>query len=88
MEPQSYDIPAGDYSAKPKEVDFSGQLGRLPVPALMKMWYIGENGDISGCASHVNADMDHGSWQKSYWEKFDRDIVVKTSDCSTKRKKG
>lgn len=69
-----------DYSAKPKEVDFFRSIGRLPVPALMKMWYIGENGDISGCASHVNADMDHGSWQKSYWEKFDRDIVVKTSD--------
>ena len=68
------------YSEKPKEVEFFRSIGRLPVPTLMKLWYTGENGDISKCASHVNAEIDRGSWQESYWEEFHRDIAVKDND--------
>ena len=69
-----------NYSEKPGEVDFFRSIGRLPVPTLMDLWYTDEAGHISECASHVNADMDYGSWRNSYWENFLRDIAIKTRD--------
>ena len=68
------------YSDKQGEVDFFRNIGRLPVPALMNLWYTDEAGNVSECATHVGPDMDYGSWMKRYWADFDRDIVLKSKD--------
>lgn len=68
------------YADRPGEVDFFRTICRLPVAALMKLWYIDQDGNISECASHIGPGGDEGAWRKSYWDNFFRDITIKTRD--------
>ena len=66
------------YKDKAGEVDFFRSICRLPVSALMKLWYTDREGNISKCAAHIGPDED--AWRKSYWANFFRDITIKTKD--------
>ena len=68
------------YSKKPESTDFFRNIGRVPIPALMKLWYTDEEGTISECATHVTTGMGQASWRKKHWDNFERDITRKTED--------
>ena len=65
------------YSDKPGEIDFFRNIGVLPVPALMKLWYTDDGGKTSECGSHVKAEE---TWRQKHWDDYKRDIVLKTRD--------
>ncbi len=69
------------YADRVGEVDFFQSIGRVPVSALMQLWYTDEEGDVSESASHVaNGGVDEEHWRRNYWDSFMRDITVKTRD--------
>ena len=69
------------YADKPGAIDFFRSVGRLRVPALMKLWYTDSDGNKSECAAHIGPDGDKkDAWRKSYWRNFYRDITIKTKD--------
>ena len=71
-----------NYKESPEEVDFFRSIGRLPGPAIMKLWYSDEVGNVSECSSHMDTGGDINSWREDYWDAFYRDIVAKTKDWS------
>lgn len=70
------------YSNRPGEVDFFRNIGTLPRPVLMKLWYTDEAGNISECAAHAapGGEQDENAWRKTHWDEFHRDITFKTND--------
>ena len=68
------------YADKPHEIDFFRTICRLPVAALMKLWYTDQESNISECAAHIGPNGDEDTWKKSYWNNFFRDITIKTKD--------
>ena len=73
-----YDV---SYADRVGEVEFFKSIGRVPVSALMQLWYIDEDGNVSESASHVaNREVDEEHWRRNYWDSFKRDITVKTQD--------
>ena len=68
------------YEDKPGEVDFFRSIGVLPTPALMKLWYTDESGNVSECSTHSTGAAGLDAWRKIYWEQFERDITIKTKD--------
>ena len=66
------------YSDKPGEIDFFRNIGRLPLKAIMDLWYTDELGNTSECASHIDSDMDLESWRKRHWDDYERDISIKS----------
>ena len=68
------------YTDKPGEIDFFRSIGSLSKSSLMKLWYTDQDGNVSECAAHIDSDGAKGTWQKSYWDNFFRDITIKTRD--------
>ncbi|MYB00495.1 DUF2971 domain-containing protein [Candidatus Poribacteria bacterium] len=68
------------YADRPSEIDFFRTICRLPIAALRKLWYTDREGKISECAAHIGPDRDEDTWRKKYWNKFFRDITIKTKD--------
>ena len=73
------------YTNAPERIDFFGNIGRLPVPALMNQWYTNENGHVSNCAAHITSDASQTHWQNAYWDRFERYITTKSKDWSYER---
>ena len=71
-----------NYRETPEEVDFFRSIGRLSGSAIMTLWYSDEAGNVSECASHMDANGNIDSWREDIWDAFYRDIVAKTSDWS------
>lgn len=69
-----------NYVDSPGEIDFFRTISKLPMTALMKLWYTDQNGNISECASHIGSDSDQDTWRERYWNNFLRDITIKTRD--------
>lgn len=57
------------------EIDFFRSLGHLPMPQLMKTWYLASDGARSDCAKEILEDED--SWRDQYWKNFYHAITVK-----------
>lgn len=73
-----YDV---SYADQVGEIDFFQSIGRLPLPALMKLWYMDEDGNVSESASHVfNGEIEEEPWRRNHWDSFRRDITAKTRD--------
>ena len=70
------------YAEKAIEIDFFRSMGTLPKPALMKLWYSDEDGNLSECGTHIGKDGDIDSWRKSHWDDFYPPIITKTKDWS------
>ena len=68
------------YSDKPGEIDFFRNIGMLPTPALMKLWYTDEAGNTSECASHIEPGEGLEPWRKKHWGEYVRDIIFKSED--------
>ena len=64
------------YSDKPNEIDFFRNIGRLPLPALMTLWYTDEAGNVSQLADHLSRE----TWRRGYWQDFRHDITLKSKD--------
>ena len=71
-----------DYKDRPISIEFFRNMGRLPVPALMKLWYTDEEGNISECASHFCSGNEEATWMQNYWGDFIRNTRVKSQDWS------
>ena len=65
------------YRDKPSEVEFFRSIGKLPVKALMRLWYTDEDNNISEYAPPSDGI---DTWQKNYWDNFYRSITVKSKD--------
>ena len=72
------------YQDEVKELDFFRSIGVLPTGKLMSDWYTDRTGRRSNCSSHIGTG-DEETWRKSYWDKFYRDISVKTRDWAYER---
>ena len=68
------------YSARPVTIDFFRNIGVLPLPSLMSLWYTDEGGTVSGCADHFTTKNGEDSWRKRHWEDFLSDITSKSKD--------
>ena len=68
------------YSERPAIIDFFRNMGVLPLPALMKLWYMDEKGHISDCAAHFISDKEEEYWRGKHWNDFQRDISIKSKD--------
>ena len=68
------------YSHKPAEVDFFANIGMLPLPAIMKLWYTDEAGNVSICASHLSTEKDLEPWYENHWRDYGHDITLKSKD--------
>ncbi len=68
------------YADGPSEIDFFRTICRLPIAALRKLWHTNHEGKISECAAHIGPHRDEDTWRKKYWDKFFRDITIKTKD--------
>ena len=66
------------YDKKYVEVDFFKSLGRLPVPILLKYWYMNEKGSKSICADDVFRSEEQ--WRGKYWASFYKGITIKLKD--------
>ena len=72
-----------NYTNKLGEIDFFRNICRsLPVAALMELWYVDKDGNVSECASHIGTEDGEAAWRKSYWDNFFRDITIKIKDWS------
>ena len=69
-----------NYSARPVTIDFFGNIGVLPLPSLMRLWYTDEGGNVSGCAAHFSTNNGEDSWRERHWEDFLSDITSKSKD--------
>ena len=68
------------YSQKPTEVDFFANIGMLPLPAIMKLWFTDEAGNVSTRASQFSTDNDLESWHAKHWGDYGHDIALKSKD--------
>ncbi|WP_201548697.1 DUF2971 domain-containing protein [Psychrobacter fjordensis] len=68
-----------DYKAGFGSIDFFRMMGRMPVSKLQSMWYTLHD-SVSKCAGEVFSDEDN--WRSKYWERFYRDILIKSKDWS------
>ena len=69
------------YADNVGEVDFFRSIGRLPVGALLNLWYTDDDGNESECASHITQGGIHEeNWRNTHWDGFFRDITAKTND--------
>lgn len=59
------------------QIDFFRSLGQQPIPALNSMWYK-LDGKMSICMKQIINNTDR--WRENYWNKFYRDILIKTKD--------
>jgi hypothetical protein len=59
-----------NYSNQFPSIDFSESLGRLPIPQLLRQWYVDRDGNRSPCADWMNADT-IDDWRKEYWNNYD-----------------
>ena len=66
-----------DYIKGVGQIDFFRSLGRLPRPILNQVWYC-HDGVMSECAECFANSED--KWRRKYWERFYRDIVIKSKD--------
>lgn len=73
------------YRDKPGEVDFFPSIGNLSPAALMKWWYTDEEGNQSEFANQFRSGIDLDDWRKKYWDRFFRDITIKTKDWEYER---
>lgn len=71
-----------EYNDRPLSIEFFRNIGRLPVPDLMKLWYTDEEGNISECASHFFSGNKEATWLENYWENFIKNTRVKSQDWS------
>ena len=69
-----------NYSERPATVDFFRNMGALPLPALMKLWYTDEKGHISDCAAHFSSDKEEESWREKHWGDFLHASTIKSKD--------
>ena len=72
-----YDI---DYQDQLVRVDFFRNLGRLPRPVLINLWYTSEDGRVSECGSFVTGGTDEHSWRNNHWQLLYRSACRKTAD--------
>ena len=72
------------YQDEITEFDFFRSIGVLPTGKLMSDWYTDRAGRRSKCSSHMGTN-DEEAWRNSYWERFYRDITVKTQDWAYER---
>ena len=68
------------HSARPVTIDFFRNIGVLPLPSLMRLWYTDEGGNVSGCADHFSTNNGEDSWRERHWEDFLSDITSKSND--------
>jgi hypothetical protein len=59
---------------------FFNSIGRLPIPLLNAVWYVGENGERNTCRSARSLDTD--AWRNQYWEVFQSGAICKTSELA------
>ena len=75
-----------NYKDKVGEIDFFRSIGTLSRPQLIDQWYSdNENHHMSECSAHLGPKSDENNWRKNYWEKFYRDITIKTKDWEYER---
>lgn len=67
-----------NYSESYPEIDFFNSIGRLPIPLLNAVWYVGEGGERSTCRSSEAIDSEE--WRKDYWDAFEGGAIRKTSE--------
>lgn len=68
------------YSTRPVTIDFFGNIGVLPLPALMRLWYTDEGGNVSDCAAHFSTNSGEDSWRERHWADFRSVITSKSKD--------
>ena len=68
------------YSARLVTIDFFRNIGVLPLPSLMRLWYTDEGGNVSGCAAHFSTNRGEDSWRERHWADFLSDITSKSKD--------
>lgn len=51
----------------------------------MKWWYTDEEGNQSEFANQFRSGIDLDDWRKKYWDRFFRDITIKTKDWEYER---
>ena len=73
------------YTNKLEHIDFFRNIGRLPAPAVMKLWYTDEFANVSNCATHMASDNDQARWRNTYWDNFERYITTKSTDWAYER---
>ena len=67
------------YQKKVSEIDFFQSIGQVSKEILEKFWYRDEDGNLSKCGDHLEAN-NQDLWKKNYWENFYHDITTKTRD--------
>ena len=68
-----------NYATVAGEIDFFRSIGWLPRPILEEFWYRDEEGQFSECGLHLQNN-NVGAWRTDYWNKFYRDISIKSKD--------
>lgn len=68
------------YDVKPATIDFFRNIGVLPLPTLMKLWYTDDAGNISECADHFDSEISEMEWHERHWGEFERNITIKSKD--------
>lgn len=68
------------YSTRPIAIDFFRNIGVLPLPALMRLWYTDDGGNTSVCAAHFGTNSGENSWRERHWADFESDITSKSKD--------
>ena len=57
------------------EIDFFRSLGQLPVPTLIKTWFMGKDKIVSLCAKDMFKN--ETKWRADYWGRFYDSVTVK-----------
>ncbi len=69
-----------NYSNQFPSIDFFKSIGRLPVPQLLRQWYIDQDGNRSQCADYMEDKDSIEDWRKEYWENYDSSFFIKLND--------
>lgn len=69
-----------EYEERLPEEDFFQNLGLLPEPVAMKLWYTDDEGSVSSCAAFLQDRSQIGAWRDEHWQAYERVTFTKTSD--------
>jgi hypothetical protein len=67
-----------NYSDAYPEIDFFNSIGRLPIPLLNRVWYVGSDGERS--TSRSARAIDSEEWRNGYWTAFEAGAIRKTAE--------
>lgn len=69
-------------------IDFFRSLGRLSKEQLLNQWYTDPQGNLSGCARHLQDERAQEIWRKNYWEAYEKSFFTKLKAWTTKGNRG